>query len=54
MHLLQDSLNEKIKKIGGLTSFNMYLMKEFDIMNNLLQEIRSSLTARFICLFMCN
>ncbi|XP_076466964.1 uncharacterized protein LOC143298129 [Babylonia areolata] len=36
---------EKVKKIGGFTSFNNFIMKELEIMYRLLNEIKTSLTA---------
>ncbi|XP_059166583.1 dynein axonemal heavy chain 8-like [Physella acuta] len=34
---------EKVKKVGGFTTFNNFIMKEIEIMYKLLNEIRSSL-----------
>ena len=39
----QDYITERIKKIGGFTSFNMFLMKELDIMYKLIVDIKTSL-----------
>lgn len=36
---------EKVKKIGGFTSFNNFIIKELEIMYGLLNEIKTSLTA---------
>jgi len=33
----------KIKKIGGMTSFNMFIIRELDLMNVLLSDIRTTL-----------
>jgi hypothetical protein len=39
----QEYITERIKKVGGFTSFNMYLMKELDIMYSLIVDIKMSL-----------
>ena len=35
---------EKVKKLGGFTTFNMYIMKELETMYRLLTEIKTTLT----------
>ncbi|XP_035829673.1 dynein heavy chain 5, axonemal isoform X2 [Aplysia californica] len=41
----KDYIVEKVKKVGGFTSFNNFIMKELEIMYKLLNEIRTSLQA---------
>lgn len=51
----QDYITERIKKIGGFTSFNMFLLKELDIMYKLIMDIKTSLQVKkrksFVILF---
>ena len=42
--LFQDYIIEKVKKIGGFTTFNNFIMKELEIMYKLLSEIKTTLT----------
>ena len=37
-------ITDRIKKVGGFTSFNMFIMKELDIMCRLIQDIKTTLT----------
>ena len=39
----QDFVSERVKKIGGYTSFNLYIMKELELMYRLLTEVKSTL-----------
>jgi len=41
--VFQEYINERVKKIGGATSFNLYLMKELEVLYTLLVEIKSTL-----------
>ncbi|XP_070190368.1 uncharacterized protein [Littorina saxatilis] len=41
----KDYIIEKVKKIGGFTSFNNFIMKELEIMYRLTNEIKTTLTA---------
>ena len=40
----QDYIVEKVKKLGGFTTFNMFIMKELETMYKLLTEIKTTLT----------
>ena len=42
--MFQDYIVEKVKKIGGFTTFNNFIMKELEIMYKLLNEIKTTLT----------
>jgi hypothetical protein len=48
LFFLQDYVNDRIKRIGGLTVFNLFIKKEFEIMWRLLTEIKLSLQVRLI------
>ncbi|GFN75495.1 dynein beta chain, ciliary [Plakobranchus ocellatus] len=41
----KDYIVEKVKKVGGFTAFNNFIMKELEIMYRLLNEIKTSLQA---------
>ena len=41
--VFQEYVNERVKKIGGATSFNLYIMKELEVLYTLLVEIKSTL-----------
>ena len=40
---LQDYITERLKKIGGNTSFNVFISKELDMMSKLINEIKTTL-----------
>ena len=40
---IQEYVNERVKKIGGMTSFNLYIMKELEVLYQLLVEIKTTL-----------
>jgi hypothetical protein len=44
MYLFQDYVAERIKKIGGMTSFNIYIMREFEMMYSIINEVKQTLT----------
>jgi hypothetical protein len=46
----QEYIVEKVKKIGGFTTFNNFIMKELDIMYKLTNEIKSSLNVSIFSL----
>ena len=39
----QESVAEKVRKIGGMTSFNLFIIREIDLMQQLLNEIKNTL-----------
>ena len=39
-------MTERIKKIGSLTSFNLFLMSELEVMGKLLTHVKSTLLVR--------
>ena len=41
--ILQEYINERVKKIGGLTNFNLYIMREFELLYHLLTETKQTL-----------
>lgn len=43
---VQDVLVEKIKRIGGFTIYNVFLLSEFEHLTRLVNEIRSNLQVR--------
>ena len=45
---IQEYVNERVKKIGGMTSFNLYIMKELEVLYKLLVEIKTTLQVRII------
>lgn len=51
MYRLQDVLIEKIKRIGGFTIYNVFLLSEFEHLSRLVNEIRSNLQALHCTLF---
>ena len=51
--LFQDYIIEKVKKIGGFTTFNNFIMKELEIMYRLLNEIKTTLTVSVQASFLC-
>ena len=44
--VIQEYVNERVKKIGGMTSFNLYIMKELEVLYKLLVEIKTTLQVR--------
>ena len=49
--VFQDYIVEKVKKIGGFTTFNNFIMKELEIMYKLLNEIKTTLTVSWHAIF---
>ena len=49
--VFQDYIVEKVKKIGGFTTFNNFIMKELEIMYKLLNEIKTTLTVSWCAVF---
>ena len=45
---IQEYVNDRVKKIGGMTSFNLYIMKELEVLYKLLVEIKTTLQVRII------
>ncbi len=45
---VQDYIAERIKKIGGNTPFNLYIMKELEMMFKLVIEIKTTLQVSIV------
>lgn len=43
LFFLQEYIIERVKKIGGFTTFNNFIMRELETMYKLLTEIKSTL-----------
>jgi len=46
-YYFQDYIIEKVKKLGGFTTFNCFIMKELETMYRLLTEMKSTLSVSY-------
>ena len=44
--LIQDYINERVRRIGGYTCFNLFILRELEILYDVLAEIKNTLTVR--------